>query len=144
MLTFSCLKFSAHSFSLSLSLSLSLSNPLLKLFDVGKFCTVIKRKGICLCRFCPRPSKCSFECDMKTDNSQTYKLQVTFQNTENITFNNSGVGKMHFRNTCEMLNCAPKSDVRKFQRHKCPLWDGHIGEEKTRKQLRIEVGQIQN
>lgn len=78
--------------------SLSRSNPLLKLFVFGNFCTVIKREGICLCCFCLWPSWCSFECDMKTDNLQTYKLQVTFKDTENITFNNSGVGKVLFFN----------------------------------------------
>jgi len=38
-----------------------------------------------------------------------------------------------------MLNSAPKSDIRKFQRHKYPLWDGYKEGEETRKQLRIEV-----
>lgn len=94
MLTFSCLKFSAHSFFFG--------NPVLKVFTVGKFFAVIKRKGARLCRFCLRTLRRSFKCVMKTDSLQTCKLQVTFKNTENIAFSSSGVGNP------ETLNSAPK------------------------------------
>lgn len=68
----------------------------------------LRGRGVCSCCFCPRPSRCSFECDMKTDNLQTYKLQVTFKDTENITFNNSGVGKVHFLNLRNVKQCTKR------------------------------------
>lgn len=100
IIVFSCLKFSAHQFFFS--------NPLLKLFhSLQKFSTGIKREGACLCCFCLRSLKCSFECNIR--GRQLANLQVTSHIKEfwRDYISYFGDGKVHLRNICGILDSTP-------------------------------------